>query len=65
MSGNDHDWQIIVALAVALNALAAGVIRYLLQQLDRLTKASEKMNDQNATLASLWVAAQKDKADRT
>ncbi len=64
MTGPDHDWQIIIALGVALNGLAVGVIRYLLAQVDRLTKANEKMNDQNAILANLWVEAQKDKWGR-
>lgn len=65
----NHEWEVILALATALQALTLGVIRYLLKLVDirdarieKMTEAATATNLLNEQLATLYVAEQKARA---
>jgi len=47
---DNHSWEIIMALAAALQAMTVGVIRYLLNQLEIAHQNINEMNKVNADL---------------
>lgn len=61
-----HEWEVILALAAALQTLTGGIIKYLLKQIDlrdsrieRLNEAAVKTNELNQQLAALYVTEQR------
>jgi len=58
-----HEWEVILALAGALQALTVGIIRYLLKEVEKRDQRIEKMtesalaqNKLNEQMAQLYVA---------